>query len=69
MALCRMHQIRHDYGRGVIQDWVQLPTKTEMDLWRDENTPGWRVNFRVVTKVIITPSMEKKEWKKNFCQV
>ena len=53
-----------------ITDWVQIPTKTEMDLWRDENTPGWRVDFKVVTKVIVTPCpMEKKEWKKKSCQI
>ena len=54
MALCRIHQIRHDYSRGVIQDWVQLPTKVEMDAWRKKNE--YPIVYRVVTKVIVTPT-------------
>lgn len=42
-----------------INDWVQLPTKPEMDAWRDENTPGWRNKFKVVTKIIVTPTKEQ----------
>jgi len=26
----------------VIQDWVKLPTKDEMDLWRKQNTSTWK---------------------------
>ncbi len=40
----------------MLQDWIQLPTKSEMDVWRDINTPGWRnIEFRVVTDVVVTP--------------
>ena len=42
-----------------IQDWVQLPTKNEMDAWRDKNTPGWKKEFKVVTKVIVTPHFKE----------
>ena len=34
-----------------IQDWVQLPTKEEMDLWRKK--------YRVVTKVIVIPHFKE----------
>ena len=30
-----------------------------MDAWRDENTPGWRNKFKVVTKIIVTPTKEQ----------
>jgi len=40
-----------------IQDWVQLPTKEEMDLWRKEKEKPYV--YRVVTKVIVTPSIKR----------
>lgn len=54
-------QIMYQSKIGLIEDWVKLPTKTEMDAWRDKNTPGWRVNFRVVTKVTATPTKKPAE--------
>ena len=42
-----------------IQDWVKLPTKPEMDAWRDKNTPGWKnKKYNVVTEVVVTPTIE-----------
>ena len=40
-----------------IQDWVQLPTKEEMDLWRKENKKPHV--YKVVTKVIVTPTIKR----------
>ena len=38
MALCLKHRVRYEYSigahLGTIQDWVQLPTKEEMDIYR-----------------------------------
>tara|TARA_B110000438_G_scaffold200084_1_gene191643 strand:- start:836 stop:1048 length:213 start_codon:yes stop_codon:yes gene_type:complete len=38
MALCLKHRVRYEYSigahLGTIQDWVQLPTKEEMDVYR-----------------------------------
>ena len=38
MALCLKHRVRYEYSigahLGAIQDWVQLPTKEEMDVHR-----------------------------------
>ena len=41
-----------------IQDWVQLPTKEEMDLWRKEKEKPHA--YRVVTKVIVTPTIKRR---------
>jgi hypothetical protein len=54
-----VRNIRYRLLNCEIQDWVQLPTKPEMDVWRDENTPGWRNKFRVVTTIIVTPTKEQ----------
>ena len=32
----------------IIYDWVQLPTKDEMDLWRKENTPIWKCKQKLI---------------------
>ena len=40
-----------------INDWVQLPTKDEMDLWRKENEKPHA--YKVVTKVIVTPTIKR----------
>ena len=40
--LCRRHRIRYEYSRKNItpvQDWVQLPTKAEMDIYRGKVKP------------------------------
>jgi hypothetical protein len=40
--LCRRHRIRYEYSRkniAPVQDWVQLPTKSEMDIYRGKLTP------------------------------
>ena len=38
MALCLKHRVRYEYSigahLGTIQDWVQLPTKEVMDVYR-----------------------------------
>ena len=38
MALCLKHRVRYEYSigahLGTIRDWVQLPTKEEMDVYR-----------------------------------
>jgi len=54
-----VRNFRYRLLNAEINDWVQLPTKPEMDAWRDENTPGWRKRYRVVTKVIVTPSIKR----------
>ena len=54
-----MRNLRYRVLNCEIQDWVQLPTKPEMDAWRDENTPNWRKEFKVVTEVIVTPSIKR----------
>lgn len=57
-------KLRYDITNGTVQDWIQLPTKSEMHIWRDSNTPGWRKEFRVVTEVIVTPTYLKEHRKK-----
>jgi hypothetical protein len=47
-------------NNNIIHDWVQLPTKDEMDLWRKENTPVWKCK----QKLIITSKIW--ETKKTF---
>jgi len=54
-----VRNFRYRLLNAEINDWVQLPTKPEMDAWRDENTPGWRKRYRVVTKVIVTSSIKR----------
>ena len=57
MALCLKHKARHEYAQRFLapmQDWVQLPTKVEMDAWRKKNE--YPIVYRVVTKVIVTPT-------------
>jgi hypothetical protein len=62
MALCLKHKARHEYAQrflAPIQDWVQLPTKVEMDEWRKKNE--YPIVYRVVTKVIVTPTKRVAE--------
>ena len=55
-------QIMYQSKIGLIEDWVKLPTKKEMDAWRDKNTPGWNnKKYRVVTKVTSTPTKRPAE--------
>ena len=54
-----MRNLRYKLLNAEINDWVQLPTKDEMDAWRDENTPNWRKKYKVVTKVIVTPTIKR----------
>lgn len=51
-----------------IQDWVQLPRPKEMAEFR-KTLPGHmrsphpdHIKFKVVTKVIVTPTMEKSKY-------
>tara|TARA_B110000285_G_C14781429_1_gene448702 strand:+ start:170 stop:418 length:249 start_codon:yes stop_codon:yes gene_type:complete len=40
--LCRRHKARHEYAQRFLapmQDWVQLPTKAEMDIYRGKVKP------------------------------
>jgi hypothetical protein len=60
--LCRRHKARHEYAQRFLapmQDWVQLPTKVEMDEWRKKNE--YPIVYRVVTKVIVTPTKRVAE--------
>jgi hypothetical protein len=60
--LCRRHKARHEYAQRFLapmQDWVQLPTKVEMDAWRKKNE--YPIVYRVVTKVIVTPTKRVAE--------
>ena len=57
--MMNLRKLRYNISNCEIQDWVQLPRKEEMDLWRDENTPTWRKEFKVVTKVVVTPTIER----------
>ena len=61
MALCLKHKARHEYAQrflAPIQDWVQLPTKVEMDAWRKENQKPFKIN--IVTNITVTLTKEKK---------
>ena len=57
--MMNLRKIRYNISNCEIQDWVQLPTKPEMDAWRDNNTPSWRKEFKVVTKVVVTPHFKE----------
>jgi hypothetical protein len=35
-------------NNNIIHDWVQLPKKDEMDLWRKENTPVWKCKQKLI---------------------
>lgn len=43
-----------------IQDWVQLPRPKEMAKFR-KTLPGY-IKFKVTTKFIVTPTMEKSKY-------
>ena len=53
-----MRNLKYRLLNCEVQDWVQLPTKPEMDAWRDKNTPNWRKEYKVVTEVVVTPTIE-----------
>lgn len=52
-----MRNLRYKLLNCEINDWVQLPTKDEMDLWRKENEKPHA--YKVVTKVIVTPTIKR----------
>ena len=45
-----MRDLTYLYKNGIIEDWVQLPTKVEMDAYRLYST--WKVN----NNIIVTPT-------------
>ena len=57
--MMNLRKLRYKISNCEIQDWVQLPTKPEMDAWRDIHTPNWRKEHKVVTEVIVTPTKEQ----------
>ena len=63
--LCRKHRIRHEYSQRLIapvQDWVQLPTKVEMDIFREELKNENK--FHCKQRVIVTSKTWEKETEK-----
>lgn len=52
-----VRNLRYKLLNAEINDWVQLPTKDEMDLWRKENEKPHA--YKVVTKVIVTPTIKR----------
>jgi hypothetical protein len=57
--MMNLRKLRYNISNCEIQDWVQLPTKPEMDAWRDIHTPNWRKEYKVVTEVVVTPTIER----------
>ena len=53
-----VRNLRYKLLNAEINDWVQLPTKEEMDLWRKENEKPHA--YKVVTKVIVTPTIKRR---------
>ena len=72
MALCLKHRVRYDYSigahLGAIQDWVQLPTKEEMDIYRKKiSKPSFKqLTFTSSTWGILgkAPQLSKLEIKR-----
>ena len=61
--LCRKHKARHEYAQRFLapmQDWVQLPTKVEMDIWRKKNEN----KFQCKQRIIVTSKTWEKETEK-----
>jgi len=52
-----VRHIRYRLLNAEINDWVQLPTKEEMDVWREKNEKLHV--YKVVTKIIVTPTKEQ----------
>ena len=57
--MMNLRKLRYNISNCEVQDWVQLPTKPEMDAWRDIHTPNWRKEYKVVTEVVVTPTIER----------
>ena len=55
--MMNLRKLRYNISNCEIQDWVQLPRKEEMDLWRKENQKPFV--YKVVTEVIVTPTKEQ----------
>ena len=53
-----MRNLRYRVLNCEIQDWVQLPTKEEMDLWRKENEKPHV--YKVVTEVVVTTTIKRR---------
>ena len=56
--MMNLRKLRYNISNCEIQDWVQLPTKTEMDAWRKENQKPFKIN--IVTNITVTLTKEKK---------
>ena len=52
-----MRNLRYRVLNCEIHDWVQLPTKEEMDAWREKHEKLFTI--KVVTSVIVTPTKEQ----------
>lgn len=50
----------YDAKNHIIQDWVQLPTKAEMDVWREKFESGWKPKK---TEIIVTSANWNKSVK------
>ena len=55
--MMNLRKLRYNISNCEVQDWVQLPTKPEMDAWRKENQKPFV--YKVVTKVRVTPTKEQ----------
>ena len=56
--MMNLRKLRYNISNCEVQDWVQLPTKPEMDLWRKEKEKPHV--YKVVTKVIVTPTIKRR---------
>lgn len=56
--MMNLRKLRYNISNCEIQDWVQLPTKPEMDAWRKENQKPFKIN--IVTNITVTLTKEKK---------
>jgi len=53
-----VRNLRYKILNCEINDWVQLPTKEEMDLWREKHEKPFKIN--IVTNITVTLTKEKK---------
>ena len=47
-----VRNLRYKILNCEINDWVQLPTKEEMDLWREKHEKPFKIN--IVTNITVT---------------
>ena len=50
-----MRDLTYLYRNGIIEDWVQLPTKVEMDAYR-KTLPDSMNRWKVNNNIIVTPT-------------